>query len=45
VTAIYRSAFTASTVPRSELTPADPFYHRLHGDTDGWAPLSSTESE
>jgi predicted dehydrogenase len=52
VTAIYRSAFTRGTVARADLTPADPFYHRLHGDTDGWAPGSarasahaSTESE
>ncbi|CAL9660790.1 Gfo/Idh/MocA family protein [Streptomyces sp. enrichment culture] len=44
VTAVYRSAFTRSTVARADLTPADPFYHRLHGDTDGWAPSSSRSS-
>ncbi|MFF5248649.1 Gfo/Idh/MocA family protein [Streptosporangium sp. NPDC000095] len=42
VTAIYRSAFTGTTVARTDLTPGDPFYHRLHGDVDGWAPTATT---
>ncbi|MCP2167238.1 Gfo/Idh/MocA family protein [Goodfellowiella coeruleoviolacea] len=37
VTAIYRSAFTGEPVHRDQLGPDDPFYHRLHGDTPGWA--------
>lgn len=38
ITALYRSAFTGRPVLRGEITPADPFYHRLHGDMPGWAP-------
>jgi predicted dehydrogenase len=38
VTGLYKSALTARPVLRSELVPGDPFYHRLHGDTPGWAP-------
>ncbi|GLX11033.1 Gfo/Idh/MocA family oxidoreductase [Microbispora sp. NBRC 16548] len=45
VTAIYRSAFTRTTVTRTDLTADDPFYHRLHGDTGGWAAPAPSESE
>ena len=45
ITALYRSAFTGRPVLRGEVTPADPFYHRLHGDVPGWAPKRSTRSE
>ncbi|MGH3390714.1 MAG: Gfo/Idh/MocA family protein [Actinomadura sp.] len=38
VTGLYRSALTGLPVHRGELGPDDPFYHRLHGDTPGWAP-------
>ena len=31
VTAVYASAFTGRPVRREELTPANPFYHALHG--------------
>jgi len=45
ITALYRSAFTGRPVLRGEITPADPFYHRLHGDVPGWAPKTHTEAE
>lgn len=38
VTALYRAAFTGTPTRRADLTPDDPFYHRLHGDVPGWAP-------
>ncbi|ASO20996.1 putative dehydrogenase [Actinoalloteichus hoggarensis] len=38
ITALYRSALTGAVVRRDQLDPADPFYHRLHGDIPGWAP-------
>ncbi|GAA4135256.1 Gfo/Idh/MocA family oxidoreductase [Actinomadura keratinilytica] len=41
VTGLYKSAFTARPVTRAELTPDDPFYHRLHGDVSGWAPSAA----
>lgn len=43
VTALYESAFTGRTVGRHELTPDDPFYHHLHGNTPGWAPAGAEE--
>jgi predicted dehydrogenase len=38
VTGLYKSALTGRAVHRDELRPGDPFYHRLHGGTPGWAP-------
>lgn len=38
ITGLYRSALTGTPVRRDELGADDPFYHRLHGDTPGWAP-------
>ncbi|MEE1927425.1 Gfo/Idh/MocA family oxidoreductase [Streptomyces sp. TRM 70351] len=45
VTALYRSALTGQPVRRDQLGPDDPFYHRLHGDTPGWAPTVRTLQE
>jgi predicted dehydrogenase len=38
ITGLYKSALTGMPVHRDELGPDDLFYHRLHGDTPGWAP-------
>jgi predicted dehydrogenase len=38
ITALYRSAFTGEPVLRGQIGPGDPFYHRMHGGTAGWAP-------
>ncbi|MFC0623890.1 Gfo/Idh/MocA family protein [Kribbella deserti] len=37
VAAIYRSAFTGRPVPRGDITPADPFAHRMDGPGAPWA--------
>ncbi|WP_367324717.1 Gfo/Idh/MocA family protein [Streptomyces sp. HUAS ZL42] len=39
ITALYKSAFTDTTVKRGEIGPGDPFYTALHGGTPGWAPV------
>ncbi|MER5435313.1 Gfo/Idh/MocA family oxidoreductase [Streptomyces sp. NPDC002588] len=38
VTALYKSAFTDTTVRRGEIGPGDPYYTALHGGAPGWAP-------
>jgi predicted dehydrogenase len=38
VTALYKSAFTDTTVRRGEIGPGDPYYTELHGGAPGWAP-------
>ncbi|MFJ9349138.1 Gfo/Idh/MocA family protein [Streptomyces sp. NPDC101237] len=38
ITALYRSAFTDTTVRAGEIGPGDPFYTALHGGAPGWAP-------
>ncbi|WP_413756224.1 Gfo/Idh/MocA family protein [Streptomyces sp. MMBL 11-3] len=38
VTALYKSAFTDTTVRAGDIGPGDPFYTALHGDAPGWAP-------
>ncbi|MDQ0682405.1 putative dehydrogenase [Streptomyces achromogenes] len=38
VTALYKSAFTDTTVRRGEIGPGDPYYTALHGGSPGWAP-------
>jgi predicted dehydrogenase len=43
ITGLYRSALTGLPVRRDDLCPDDPFYHRLHGDTPGWAPAEIME--
>lgn len=40
VAALYKSAFTDTTVHAGGTGPGDPFHHALHGGTPGWAPLS-----
>ncbi|WP_425246280.1 Gfo/Idh/MocA family protein [Streptomyces sp. NEAU-NA10] len=41
ITALYKSAFTDTTVKRGEIGPGDPFYTALHGGTPGWAPAAA----
>jgi predicted dehydrogenase len=41
VTALYKSAFTDTTVRRGEIGPGDPFHTALHGGTPGWAPATA----
>jgi predicted dehydrogenase len=38
VTALYKSAFTDTTVRSGEIGPGDPYYTALHGGAPGWAP-------
>ncbi|MEV5339880.1 Gfo/Idh/MocA family oxidoreductase [Streptomyces sp. NPDC052676] len=38
VTALYKSAFTDTTVRRGGIGPGDPYYTELHGGAPGWAP-------
>jgi predicted dehydrogenase len=40
ITALYKSAFTDTTVKRGEIGPGDPFYTALHGGAPGWAPAA-----
>ncbi|AWW42771.1 oxidoreductase [Streptomyces sp. AS58] len=40
VTALYKSAFTDTTVRRGDIRPGDPYYTALHGGAPGWAPLA-----
>ncbi|MGV9275897.1 Gfo/Idh/MocA family protein [Streptomyces griseosporeus] len=45
VTALYKSAFTDTTVRRGEIGPGDPFHTALHGGTPGWAPAAAAAAE
>lgn len=38
ITALYKSAFTDTTVRAGEIGPGDPYYTQLHGGAEGWAP-------
>ncbi|MEV6425300.1 Gfo/Idh/MocA family oxidoreductase [Streptomyces sp. NPDC051662] len=38
ISALYKSAFTDTTVRSGEIGPGDPFHTALHGGTPGWAP-------
>ncbi|MGS2591559.1 Gfo/Idh/MocA family protein [Streptomyces hebeiensis] len=38
ITALYKSAFTDTTVRAGEIGPGDPFHTVLHGGAPGWAP-------
>ncbi|MCX4573149.1 Gfo/Idh/MocA family oxidoreductase [Streptomyces sp. NBC_01571] len=38
ITALYKSAFTDTTVRAGEVGPGDPYYTALHGGAPGWAP-------
>ncbi|MDX3313458.1 Gfo/Idh/MocA family protein [Streptomyces sp. NPDC054884] len=45
VTALYKSAFTDTTVRRGEIGPGDPYYTALHGGAPGWAPGTGTGTD
>jgi hypothetical protein len=38
IAALYKSAFTDTTVRAGEIGPGDPFYSAMHGGAPGWAP-------
>ncbi|MFJ4468714.1 Gfo/Idh/MocA family protein [Streptomyces sp. NPDC089424] len=40
ITALYKSAFTDTTVRRGEIGPGDPYYTALHGGAPAWAPVA-----
>ncbi|WP_405966869.1 Gfo/Idh/MocA family oxidoreductase [Streptomyces sp. NBC_00015] len=40
ISALYKSAFTDTTVRRGEIGPGDPYYTALHGGAPGWAPAT-----
>ncbi|MFI7502726.1 Gfo/Idh/MocA family protein [Streptomyces sp. NPDC049687] len=42
ITALYKSAFTDTTVGRGEIGAGDPYYTALHGGAPGWAPGTVT---
>ncbi|MFE9452984.1 Gfo/Idh/MocA family protein [Streptomyces sp. NPDC006739] len=41
ITALYKAAFTDTTVRAGEIGPGDPYYTALHGGAPGWAPVVS----
>ncbi|MET7983509.1 Gfo/Idh/MocA family oxidoreductase [Streptomyces sp. NPDC005281] len=41
ITALYKSAFTDTTVRAGEIGPGDPYYTALHGGAPGWAPAGT----
>lgn len=43
ITALYKSAFTDTTVRAGEIGPGDPYYTALHGGAPGWAPATAEE--
>ncbi|MER7837986.1 Gfo/Idh/MocA family oxidoreductase [Streptomyces sp. NPDC096040] len=43
ITALYKSAFTDTTVRAGEIGPGDPYYTDLHGGAPGWAPVEREE--
>lgn len=44
IAALYKSAFTDTTVRRGEIGPGDPYYTAMHGGAAGWAPLPAQVS-
>ncbi|MFB6672051.1 Gfo/Idh/MocA family protein [Streptomyces sp. NPDC056390] len=40
IAALYKSAFTDTTVNAGEISPGDPYYTALHGNAPGWAPVA-----
>ncbi|MFC8198392.1 Gfo/Idh/MocA family protein [Streptomyces sp. NPDC057298] len=44
ITALYKSAFTDTTVRAGEIRPGDPYYTALHGGAPGWAPATHEEA-
>lgn len=45
ITALYKSAFTGTTVRAGEIGPGDPYYTALHGEAPGWAPAGAPEED
>ncbi|MGW3128004.1 Gfo/Idh/MocA family protein [Streptomyces sp. NPDC001076] len=43
ITALYKAAFTDTTVRAGEIGPGDPYYTALHGGAPGWAPAAREE--
>ncbi|WP_181802464.1 Gfo/Idh/MocA family protein [Streptomyces shenzhenensis] len=44
ITALYKAAFTDTTVHAGEIGPGDPYYTALHGGAPGWAPAEREEA-
>ncbi|MEV0097170.1 Gfo/Idh/MocA family oxidoreductase [Streptomyces sp. NPDC050738] len=40
IAALYKSAFTDTTVRSGDIGPGDPYYTALHGGAPGWAPAT-----
>ncbi|MET8883794.1 Gfo/Idh/MocA family protein [Streptomyces rubiginosohelvolus] len=45
ITALYRSAFTGTTVRPGDIGPGDPYYTALHGGAPDWAPAGAQEED
>ncbi|MFJ5533218.1 Gfo/Idh/MocA family oxidoreductase [Streptomyces sp. NPDC093261] len=45
ITALYKSAFTDTTVRVGGIRPGDPYYAALHGGAPGWAPETTAAAE
>lgn len=45
ITALYKSAFTDTTVRAGDIGPGDPYYTALHGGAPGWVPAGTREEE
>ncbi|MFD0026551.1 Gfo/Idh/MocA family protein [Streptomyces sp. NPDC058382] len=45
ITALYKSAFTDTTVRAGDIGPGDPYYTELHGGAPGWAPAATGKEE
>ncbi|WP_329113793.1 Gfo/Idh/MocA family protein [Streptomyces sp. NBC_01465] len=43
ISALYKSAFTDTTVRAGDIGPGDPYYTALHGGAPGWSPSTRTE--
>ena len=43
IAALYKSAFTDTTVRAGDIGPGDPYYTALHGGAPGWAPAEEEE--
>ena len=44
ISALYKAAFTDTTVRAGEIGPGDPYYTVLHGGAPGWAPAATEEA-
>jgi len=45
IAAIYKAAFTDTTVKAGEIGPGDPFHTAMHGGAPGWAPVAPVAAE